>query len=330
MSTLLLRSASRLVRCLVAGAAAALALGLVTPTAVAYSGAFDPTQSVGNRGVDVTALQYLLRQHGHATAVDGVFSADTATAVKAFQRAKSLPVNGIVGEKTWGALVVQVREGDKGDAVSALQAELNSKRTLSLGVTGTFDAATKQAVTSFQSHAGIGADGVASPQTWKNLLWHFSYPDFGAGLCDKDPDGNGTANWGTGAAIAQLEAAARSFAETKQGKIPVGDIAFEHGGAIKGHASHRVGLDADIWPIRTDSAQCTAGRITWESPTYDRSATRQLVKAIKAAAPGHVKVVWFNDPVLIKEGLTRPLANHSNHLHVRYCENGHPNASYRC
>ncbi|MCP3801093.1 penicillin-insensitive murein endopeptidase [Allokutzneria sp. A3M-2-11 16] len=326
----MLKCTSTLVRGLATAAAAVLALGLAAPSAAAFPGAFHPTQSVGNRGSDVTALQHLLRQHGHATAVDGIFSAGTTAAVKAFQQAKSLPADGIAGPRTWSALVVQVREGDKGEAVSALQAQLNAKRRLSLKVTGTFDAATKQAVSSFQSHAGIGADGVAGPVTWENLLWHYDYPDMGAGLCDKDPDNNGTANWGTGAAIGQFEAAARTFAATGQGKIPLGDVSFEHGGAINGHSSHRVGMDVDIWPIRTDSAQCTAGRITWESPTYDRAATRQLVKAIRAAAPGHVKVIWFNDPVLINEGLTAPLVNHANHLHIRYCEKVHTSTLYTC
>jgi hypothetical protein len=52
----------------------------------------------------------------------------------------------------------------------------------------------------------------------------------------------------------------------------------------------------------------------------------QLVQAIRAAAPGHIKVIWFNDPVLIDEGLTSPLDNHDNHLHIRYCEKVHPSS----
>ena len=42
-----------------------------------------------------------------------------------------------------------------------------------------------------------------------------------------------------------------------------GDAGYEHGGDIPGHGSHEVGLDIDIWPIRTDNGQCSAGRITW-------------------------------------------------------------------
>jgi murein endopeptidase len=120
------------------------------------------------------------------------------------------------------------------------------------------------------------------------------------------------------------------LAGTSQGQVPYGDAGFEHGGDIPGHGSHESGMDIDIWPIRTDSAQCTAGRITWQSATYDRAATRQLVQAIRAAAPGHVRFIWFNDPTLISEGLTAEWPAHDNHLHVRYCEKVHPSSTYTC
>jgi peptidoglycan hydrolase-like protein with peptidoglycan-binding domain len=114
--------------------------------------------------------------------------------------------------------------------------ELNAKRGLSLTVTGEFDAATTTAVRDFQTHAGIGSDGIVGPITWKNLVWHFDYPDFTQNLCDQNPDGNGTAaNWGTVAAIAQLEQAARTF--TGAGPVPLGDIGFEHGGSITATAA---------------------------------------------------------------------------------------------
>ena len=239
-------------------------------------------------------------------------------------------VDGIVGPQTWGALVPTLREGSSGPAVKALQVELNAKRRLSLAVDGVYGAGVRSAVTSFQSHAGIGADGIAGPVTWRNLVWHYDYPDFSAGICDQDPDGNGTANWATAAAIAQLEQGVRSFVATGQGQVPLGDAGFEHGGDIPGHGSHDVGMDIDIWPIRIDSAQCTAGRITWQSATYDRAATRQLAQAIRNAAPGHVKLIFFNDPTLISEGLTTQYPNHDNHLHVRYCEKVHPSSLYVC
>lgn len=316
-------------RAALALAVTTLALVSTAAPAVAFPGAFLPALGAGNRGADVLALQQLLRQQAQTPPADGVFGASTTTAVRAFQQAKGLAVDGIAGPATWGALLVTRRQGDSGPAVSALQAQLSAKRRITLPVTGNFDAATRSAVLAFQQHAGIGADGVAGPDTWRNLLWHYDYPDLTA-LCDQDPDGNGTANWGTGSAIGQLEAAARSFAATGQGKVPLGDVSKEHGGDIGGHASHEAGLDADLWPIRTDNAQCTAGRITWQSATYDRAATKALVQALRAAAPGRVKLIFFNDPELIRAGLTTRYDNHDNHLHIRYCAPVHPNPLYAC
>jgi peptidoglycan hydrolase-like protein with peptidoglycan-binding domain len=303
---------------------------LIGTPAYAFANAFFPTQGSGNRGVDVQAIQHLLTQQGHPVDPVGVFGPQTDAAVRAFQSERGLGVDGIVGPNTWAALVPLLRQGDTGSAVRALQVELTEKRRISLAVNGIFDAATTSAVRDFQQHAGIGVDGVVGPVTWRNLVWHYAYPDFAAGICDQDPDGNGTANWATAAAIGQLEQAVRVFAGTNQGQVPLGDAGFEHGGDIPGHASHDVGLDIDIWPIRTDNAQCTAGRITWQSSTYDRAATRQLINDIRAAAPGHVRLIFFNDPTLINEGLTTPLDGHDNHLHVRYCEKVHPSSLYVC
>lgn len=322
MARLFLRSAHQ--RLLILAVLGLVALSSTMP-AQAFSGAFFPTQSQGNRGVDVKAIQYLLN-----IAADGNFGSGTNTAVRNFQSSRGLTADGVVGPNTWGALLPTIRNGSSGNAVRALQIQLNEKRSASLSVDGNFGPGTEAAVRSFQSHAGITSDGVVGPTTWKNLLWHYDYPNFGSAICDQDPDGNGTANWGTGAAVGQLEAAANQFLGTGQGRVPLGDISKEHGGDIAGHASHEVGLDVDVWPIRTDNGQCSAGRITWQSSTYDRAATRQLVQAIRNTAPGHIKFIYFNDPQLISEGLTTQYPNHDNHLHIRYCEKGHPNASYDC
>lgn len=306
-----------LVRLGIVLAAAVVALGGVTAPADAYSNAFFHTQSRGNRGVDTLAVQYLLQARGYSLSADGIFGSGTESVVKSFQSSRGLTADGIVGSNTWSALVVTVQQGSSGPAVRALQAQLNKKRRLSLTVDGVFGSATYSAVVSFQSHAGITADGIVGPTTWRNLVWHYAYPSFSY-MCDQDPDGNGTANWGTGSSIGQLEAAVAAFAGTGNGKVPLGDVSFEHGGDIPGHASHEVGVDVDVWPIRTDSAQCTSSRITWQSSSYDRAATRALVQEIRAKAPGHVALIFFNDPVLIDEGLTSYYDNHDNHLHIRY------------
>ncbi|MFI5494372.1 penicillin-insensitive murein endopeptidase [Actinoplanes sp. NPDC051859] len=310
------------------GVALATLLGAGTAAHAAPDAYFHP-QSVGNRGTDVIALQYLLVAHGATVDTDGVFGPGTQNAVKAFQRSAGLGDDGIVGNDTWSKLVKTVRSGDKGPAVKAVQTLLNAKRAAGLGVDGDFGGGTDRAVKAFQTHAGIGADGIVGPNTWKQLVWHYEKVNFAGTMCDQNPDGNASANWGTAAAVAQLEAAARNFG-TGNGKLPVGDASFEHGGDIDGHASHERGMDIDIWPIRTDNAQCTGGRITWRSSTYDRAATRKLVNEIRAAAPGHIKFIYFNDPELISAGLTSKYDNHDNHLHIRFCERAHPNAMYKC
>ena len=309
---------------LAAGAAAASP----SATAAATSRAF-PIETLGDRGADVRAIQGLLTHHGFAVPIDGVFGASTRTAVRAFQAARGLPVDGLVRETTWVRLVVALAPGSKGQAVKVLQRQLNEKRFAHLAVDGVYGTATRAAVITFQKHMGMTANGLVGPVTWRTLLWHFDYPAFNAtSLCDYGV-GNGTANWGTGAAIGHLEAAAAAFAATGHGRVPVGDISREHGGDIALHETHEVGLDVDIRPIRDARNQCTWGT-NWRVASYDRAATRALIKTIRAEAGGHVKLIYFNDPVLIGEGLTRWFNGHDDHIHVRYCEPYHPLVTYRC
>ena len=67
-----------------AAALAALLLSTVIPDVAAYSARF-PTQSLGDRGADVRAIQGLLTANGVPTSVNGLFTPTTAAAVKAFQ-----------------------------------------------------------------------------------------------------------------------------------------------------------------------------------------------------------------------------------------------------
>jgi peptidoglycan hydrolase-like protein with peptidoglycan-binding domain len=288
-----------------------------------------PTQSLGNRGADTRAIQGLLVHRGFPVPIDGVFAATTKDRVKAFQASRGLPVTGVVGDTTWAKLLVSLAPGSRGEAVKVLQRQLNDKRRAGLPVDGLYGTSTKAAVSTFQKHIGMTPHGLVGPVTWRNLLWHYDYPAFDStSLCDYSV-GNGRANWGTGAAIGQLEAAARVFATAGRGRVAVGDIGHEHGGDLAGHTTHEVGLDVDIRPIRDGRNQCTNGT-NWRYASYDRGATRTLIKAIRGAAPGHVKLIYFNDPVLIREGLTTWFSGHDNHLHVRYCEVSHPVAKYRC
>lgn len=287
-----------------------------------------PHQSIGNRGSDVRAIQGLLRHHGATLRITGIFDVPTQSAVRALQATRGLPVNGMVDGATWVRMLVRLAPGDAGEAVAVLQRQLNEKRRTTLPVDGVYGGATTTAVRSFQRHAGLTVSGVVDPGTWRHLISHFERPSFGRALCDYQV-GNGLADWGTGAAIGQLERAAVRVETGGHGRVAVGDIGHEHGGDIRGHSTHERGLDVDVRPMRRDENQCRWG-VNYRSSMYDRSATRELVRAIRAAAPGHIKVVYFNDPSLIREGLTRWYPGHDDHVHIRYCERVHPVAAYDC
>lgn len=288
-----------------------------------------PHQSAGNRGSDVRAIQGFLRHHGATKLViTGIFDPPTIAAVRDFQTARGLPVTGMVDGRTWSRFLVSLRSGANGEAVAVLQRQLNEKRAAGLTVDGTFGAATVSAVRSFQRHARLTVTGAVDASTWRHLISHFERPSFGRWLCDYQA-GNGLADWGTGAAISQIEGAAVPVVRAGHGRVAVGDIGHEHGGDIAGHESHERGLDVDVRPMRRDENQCRWG-VNFRSSAYDRAATRDLIKAIRAAAPGHVKLIYFNDPVLVREGLSRYYAGHDDHVHVRYCERIHPIAAYDC
>ncbi|MEV6305930.1 peptidoglycan-binding protein [Actinoplanes sp. NPDC051861] len=125
-----------------------------------------PTTRQGSKDHQVTTLQYLLQAHGHTVTVDGVFGAQTGDAVRAYQRAKNLPDNGVVGPETWQALIVEVRPGSEGSAVRGLQREFR----LGEGADGVYGPVTERAIRTFQQDAQLLVDGVVGPDTWQALV----------------------------------------------------------------------------------------------------------------------------------------------------------------
>lgn len=63
-----------------------------------------PTLQKGSTGAEVVKLQELLAAGGSKLTIDGIFGSGTKTAVIAFQKAKGLGADGIVGFYTWKAL----------------------------------------------------------------------------------------------------------------------------------------------------------------------------------------------------------------------------------
>ena len=139
-----------------------------------------PQTRQGAKEHPVPTLQYLLRARGHTVTVDGIFGSKTDEAVRAFQRQKHLTVDGIVGPRTWTALIIEVRRGDEGDAVRGVQEEfryrdLSDDPSKGLAVDGIFGPQTEAAVRAFQTaiHADVpsmSVDGIVGPMTWQALV----------------------------------------------------------------------------------------------------------------------------------------------------------------
>jgi lysozyme len=73
-----------------------------------------PVLKKGAKGTAVTRLQRALSAAGHAIAADGDFGAATDRAVRAFQTARGLQADGVVGPATWDALTAGGSRGDAG------------------------------------------------------------------------------------------------------------------------------------------------------------------------------------------------------------------------
>ncbi|MEW2490407.1 peptidoglycan-binding protein [Streptomyces sp. NPDC048411] len=133
------------------------------------------TQQSGSTGTQVKAVQRLLTAQGFdAGAVDGRFGPATLTAVKTFQTARGLGADGIVGARTWTALlsagaVPTLKQGGSGTDVKRLQRSLTAALGTTVDADGTFGPDTVTAVRTYQSDRGLTVDGIVDSGTWAAL-----------------------------------------------------------------------------------------------------------------------------------------------------------------
>ncbi len=153
----------------------------------------------GDRGNSVTQIQFWLQQLAEFTpglstlAVDGIFGADTESAVRAFQRLEGLNPDGVVGRMTWNSLWLQYqsltsdtnqspngypgtvqRQGSRGDSVRRIQFWLriiatNYPTISAPSVDGIFGPDTESSVRAFQRKFGLAVDGAVGPTTWEKM-----------------------------------------------------------------------------------------------------------------------------------------------------------------
>jgi soluble lytic murein transglycosylase-like protein len=127
----------------------------------------------------VAALQVALRAHGlYAGPVDGISGPLTRTGLVALQRSNGIAADGRLDLRTrralgaLGAPLFGRRElglGAFGWDVSELEFRLRRFGLPASAVDGRFTAATRAALRRFQSVAGLPADGIAGPMTFRAL-----------------------------------------------------------------------------------------------------------------------------------------------------------------
>lgn len=140
----------------------------------------------GSMGPEVLRLQQRLQELGYyLSRLDGVYLTDDIEAVRAFQKANGLKVDGKAGYETQSTLygdsavrgngvatetgVVTLRYGSEGDQVTVLQNRLIALGYLTGTADGKYGKNTKAAVKAFQKAASLKADGVAGEETQQKL-----------------------------------------------------------------------------------------------------------------------------------------------------------------
>ena len=133
----------------------------------------------GATGDSVRSLQQQLIEHGYLKGHTGYFGNDTLNAVKEFQEANGLKVDGKVGADTLEKLsdqdavskkeyIAPIEKGDTNAMVAKAQQQLIDHGYLK-GYTGYYGTDTESAIKEFQANNGLEADGVIGDATKAKL-----------------------------------------------------------------------------------------------------------------------------------------------------------------
>lgn len=150
----------------------------------------------GDSSDDVALLQQLLKDRGYFEYeyITGYYGKITEDAVKTFQKANGLKIDGVTGTATWAALLSLASEadvvyGESTESVTNSNEEmaysigmecadiaLIQSRLIDLGfynyshITGYFGSITQKAVRSFQKSCALEASGIVYEATWDKLF----------------------------------------------------------------------------------------------------------------------------------------------------------------
>lgn len=213
----------------------------------------------GSRGLQVKQVQKKLQQAGYLNdAADGVYGRQTVSAVRAFQRDRSLPASGKVDEDTWSALNERtdesrnLKQGDRGREVALLQNLLTLHGFSPGSMDGIYGGGTVNSVKKFQHFWGMEETGRADEEVWEKLhnapIFRGEYKDvlYMRSTAYTPYDSGGTGRTARG------NVAGKGHAAVDPNVIPLGSLIFiegygyaladDIGGSVNGHVVD-VGVD---------------------------------------------------------------------------------------
>jgi conjugal transfer mating pair stabilization protein TraG len=170
-----------------------------------------------------------------------------------------------------------------------------------------------QRVQSWHREEACGCQGPAPAGEWTPIAEiNTVLPESGTGFRTYNRERDGVDQVGRPGFIDQLTSLGEEWAGRSEVPFQVGDISRRGGGPFPPHSGHQNGNEADLRPFRKDGAMLP---VTYTDANYSQAMTRAWCQMVKEKHPD--AVILFNDPALIREGLTRHYKGHHNHLHLR-------------
>lgn len=197
------------------------------------------TLRYGDSGADVAYMQRRLIELGYlAGEADGQFGTGTLAAVKAFQRANGLTVDGVAGTKTYGVLLSDaairadqaptptptppedeeedatdpngipernLSQGDSGNDVKSVQKRLIELGFLSGTADGQYGSGTAAAMKAFQQMNDLTASGAGNPSTYARLYSDNALNSKGVKQGESVPAYTNLREGATGTAVIRLQ-----------------------------------------------------------------------------------------------------------------------------
>lgn len=175
--------------------------------------------------------------------------------------------------------------GDEGMKVRELQHRLFQLAWFPERTTGTYDAATKEAVTGFQDKRGVEADGVVDRATWRNLLQMSEQPTQDQMRNNWKP---GPTLLGPGASGEEVRDLQARLVQTAWLDEVTGDYTLDTTAAVRGfQEKRRIPVTGEVDERTRDRLVAMTHEPSW-AELHPEEAAEQAAEQAEAAGAGHL------------------------------------------